>query len=68
MDNCKNCGKNFNASKSGNMYYCARIEYKNFLGFWMTDILRGKVFCSNKCLAEYVDSYGLKDGERAKQG
>ena len=50
------------------MFYCPRIDKKNFLGFWMTADFGTKIFCSNKCLSKYIDSYGLKDGERAEQG
>lgn len=68
MEKCKYCSDRFNARKSGNMFYCPRIEKKNFLGFWMTADFGTKIFCSNKCLSKYIDSYGLKDGERAEQG
>ena len=68
METCKNCGASFSASKSGNMYYCPRIEKKNFLGFWMTADYGTKIFCSNKCLSKYLDSFGLEDGERSRQG
>jgi hypothetical protein len=68
METCKFCGTSFKARKSGNVYYCPRIEKKNFLGFWMTAEMGTKIFCSNQCLSKYIDAYGLKDGERAKQG
>jgi hypothetical protein len=68
MANCKYCGDSFDARKSGNMDLGPRIEKKNFLGFWMTAEFGSKIFCSNRCLSKYIDKFGLKDGERPKEG